>query len=135
STIGLACYSVTQGKEGVIQAIYDFHKDAKLPIFEKTQAQKRFISKCGEFFLKDLRLYKKNGEKTPLLVVMDPAHKQSILLHAHEKLGHRGIYSVQTVVEARFHWPNMRRDIHHHVKSCHECQIRSLKRLEIPITI
>jgi transposase InsO family protein len=29
----------------------------------------------------------------------------------------------------------MRKDIHHHVKSCHECQIRSLKRLEIPLTI
>jgi hypothetical protein len=29
----------------------------------------------------------------------------------------------------------MRKDIHHHVKSCHECQIRSLKRLQVPLTI
>jgi hypothetical protein len=26
-------------------------------------------------------------------------------------------------------------DIHHHIKSCHECQIRSFKRLEIPLRI
>ena len=29
----------------------------------------------------------------------------------------------------------MRNDIYHHVKSCHECQIRSVKHLEIPLTI
>ncbi len=29
----------------------------------------------------------------------------------------------------------MRADVNHHVKSCHECQIRSLKRLEIPLTV
>jgi len=29
----------------------------------------------------------------------------------------------------------MRADVNHQVKSCHECQIRSLKRLEIPLTV
>jgi len=29
----------------------------------------------------------------------------------------------------------MRADVNHHVKSCHECQIRSLKRFEIPLTV
>jgi hypothetical protein len=129
------CYLNRKGQEANLKAIQKFHSETKLPTFQKPQDQKRFLSKCGEFFVKDSQLYKKNGTKTPRLVVMDPDHKNSILLHAHENLGHRGIYAVQTVVEARFFWPNMRKDIHHHVKSCHECQIRNLKRLEIPLTI
>jgi transposase InsO family protein len=128
------CYSI-QSQNNTIQSIYDFHMHAKLPTFEKLQNKKRFINKSGEFFLKESQLFKKNGTKPPLLVVMDPKHKYSILLHAHEKLGHRGIFSVLEVIRARFYWPNMRTDIHHHIKSCHECQIRSLKRLEIPLTI
>jgi hypothetical protein len=127
--------SARQGKEDTITKILEFHRDKKMPTFDKPQNRKRFLLKCGEFFLKDSRLFKKNGNKPPLLVVMKAEHKYSILLHAHENLGHRGVFSVQSVVEPRFFWPNIRKDIQHHVKSCHECQIRSLKRLEIPLTI
>jgi hypothetical protein len=129
------CYTARQRQNETIQTIFDFHMHAKIPTFEKLQNKNRFLNKCGEFFLKESRLYKKNGNKLPLLVVTDPQHKYSILLHAHENLGHRGIYSVLEVIRARFFWPNMRADIHHHVRSCHECQLRSLKRLEIPLTI
>jgi transposase InsO family protein len=131
----LTCLTAHQGKEDTMKAVYDFHMKAKVPTFSKAQNKKRFLNKCGEFFLKDSRLYKKNGTKPPLLVVMDPEHKYSILLHAHEKLGHKGVFAVQTVIQARFFWINMRKDIHHHIKSCHECQIRSLKRQEIPLTV
>ena len=132
---GFSCYSTRKSQEDSIQAIYEFHSKAVMPSIEKIQTKKRFLNKCGEFFLKGAQLYKKNGNRVPLLVVMDSQHKQSILLHAHENLGHRGIFSVLEVIRARFFWPNMRADIHHHVKSCHECQIRSLKRMEIPLTI
>lgn len=132
---GLQCYLARQRQNDMIQSIIDFHKTADIPKFNTIQAQKRFLSKCGEFFLKDQRLFKKNGNKPPLQVITNPEHKQSILLHAHEKLGHRGIFAVTAVIGARFFWPKMRADIHHHVKSCHECQIRSLRRLEIPLTV
>ena len=118
-----------------MKAIYEFHEHAKVPTFDKLQNRKHFMSKCGEFFIKDSRLFKKNGTKPPLLVVMDPEHKYSILQHVHDKLGHRGIFSVTGVIQAQFFWPNMQKDNYHHIKSCHECQIRSLKRLEIPLTI
>jgi len=99
------------------------------------QAQRHFFSKCREFFLKHGQLYKKNGSKVPLLVVIDPKQKHSILLHMHENLGHCGIFSVYEVLRKRFFWPRMHSDINHHVKSCRECQIRSLKHLEIPLRI
>jgi hypothetical protein len=132
---GLSCFHMRQRQNDMIRDIYNFHKYEEVPPFIKSQAQKRFLNKCGEFFLKKDRLFKKNGTKPPLLVVTEPEHKNSILLHAHENLGHRGIFAVNTVVQARFYWPNMRADIYHHVKSCHECQIRSVRRLEIPLTI
>jgi len=50
---GLQCYSAHKSQDDIMQAVYDFHTQAKLPSFEKIQAQKRFLSKCGEFFLKN----------------------------------------------------------------------------------
>ena len=127
---------ITQCKpEDTIQAIQKFLTTAEMPELKNLQAKRRFFSKAGEFFLKNSRMYKKNGDRPPLLVVTDPKHKYSILLHAHENLGHRGIFAVHEVIRQRFYWPRMRADIHHHIKSCHECQIRSLKRLEISPTI
>jgi transposase InsO family protein len=129
------CFTTRNKQEETIQSIYEFHSENKIPTFDKLQSQKRFLNKCGEFFIKESRLYKKNGTRPPLLVVTEPKHKYSILLHAHENLGHRGTFSVHEVLKKRFYWPRMRTDVYHHVKSCHECQIRSLKRLEIPLTI
>ena len=134
-TSSMQCYHMQQKQEETMQAIYKFLLTAELPTLPNLQAKRRFFSKAGEFFLQNSRMYKKNGNRPPILVITDPKHKYSILLHAHEKLGHRGMFAVLEVIRNRFYWPNMRADINHHVKSCHECQIRSLKRLEIPLTI
>jgi len=52
-----------------------------------------------------------------------------------KNLGHKGIQAVYEVVRSHFFWPHMHADVYHHVKSCHECQIRSLKQIEIPLCI
>src|SRR5215475_13849983 len=38
-------------------------------------------------------------------------------------------YPCVSLVKIRFYWPHMRTDVHHHVSSCHECQIRSTKKM------
>ena len=129
------CYTSRINQENQIQAIHRYLITDISPTFQNIQVKRRFLSKAGEFFIKNDKLYKKNGNQPPLLVITDSPHKQSILLHAHEKLGHQGIFTVYEVIRKRFYWPHMRADVNHHVKSCHECQVRSLKRLEIPITI
>src|SRR5579871_458017 len=53
----------------------------------------------------------------------------------HEGLGHRGVEGVFQTLRNWFYWPRMHQDVEHHVRSCHECQIRSVKKVEIPITI
>src|SRR5207253_1386673 len=43
--------------------------------------------------------------------------------------------AVYELVRKHFYWPHMRTDVHYHVSTCHPCQLRNTKRLEIPPTI
>lgn len=103
--------------------------------FPNDQIKKRFIQKTTQFFLQDGNMYKKRSTKVPLRVVLTAAERLNILTQAHEDLSHRGIYGVFQTIKERFYWPRMFQDVEQHVKSCHECQIRSVKKVEIPITI
>jgi len=128
-------YATRTTQENNLNQIFKYLTTGEIPLLDKPQAKRRFLNKAGEFLIQNTRMYKKNGNKPPLLVIFDGKHRNSVLLHAHENLGHRGIYAVYEVIRHRFYWPQMRADVNHHVKSCHECQIRSLKRLEIPLTV
>ena len=77
-------------------------------------------------------MFKRNGLKSPLLVILDPLKRSSILTQAHEELGHKGEQAVFDIIRLRFFWPYLRSDIHDHVASCHQCQIRSTKKVEVP---
>ncbi len=121
--------------ENLIAEIQHFLDTLETPLFKTTQKKRRFLAKATEFFIKDKRLFKRNGDRPPLLVIHSPEQKLTILKQAHEGTGHRGIQAVFELIRHRFFWPYFRADIHHHVKSCHDCQLRSLKKTEIPLTI
>ena len=53
---------------------------------------------------------------------------------AHESLGHHGEKATWENLHTRFYWPQIYQNIRHHVKSCHECQIRSTMKVHLPIT-
>ena len=38
-------------------------------------------------------------------------------------------------LRSRVYWPNLWNDIRHHVRSCHQCQIRSVRKAEVPIMV
>ena len=122
-------------QENLIAEIQHFLDTLETPLFKTTQKKRRFLAKATEFFIKDKRLFKRNGDRPPLLVIHSPEQKLTILKQAHEGTGHRGIQAVFELIRHRFFWPYFRADIHHHVKSCHDCQLRSLKKTEIPLTI
>jgi transposase InsO family protein len=130
-----SCFSARITQENILTQIHHFLNTLETPIFETVQKKRRFIAKAGEFFVKDNRLYKRNGDRPPLTVIRTPEQKLSILNLAHEGTGHRGIYAVTELIRQRYFWPYFRADIYHHIKSCHDCQIRSLKRTELPLTI
>ncbi|EIN03354.1 hypothetical protein PUNSTDRAFT_18035, partial [Punctularia strigosozonata HHB-11173 SS5] len=68
-------------------------------------------------------------------VIYDQLTRQRILWEAHESLGHRGVEAVFQAIKLRFYWPGLYQDVQHHVQSCHQCQIRSTKKVEVPLAI
>jgi hypothetical protein len=80
-------------------------------------------------------MYKHLLDRPPLLVIFDANKRISILTGAHEDLGHKGVQSTFETIHYRFFWPHMYTDVKHHVQSCHDCQIRTTKKMHIPITV
>ena len=115
--------------------IEHFLTTLELPEFQSNQQKKRFINKALQFFMQDGLLFKRNKHGTPLRVIMDTERRQEILSQAHEELGHKGEHSVFHMIRRRFYWPNMWSDVRHHVKSCHQCQIRSTQKVELPLLV
>jgi len=115
--------------------IYHFLTTLEAPNYPTPQDQKRFIRRATQFYVKSGKMWKRQRKGNPLNVILDINRRNEILTQAHEDLGHRGEQSVFETVRLRFYWPHLRSDIKHHVASCHECQIRSTKRVEIPLTV
>jgi hypothetical protein len=130
-----SCLASRISQEQSLNQVRRFLEMLESPTMETPQKKRRFLAKASEFFTKDNKLFKRNGNRPPLLVTFEPAQKLAILEQAHDKQGHRGVQSVFELIRHRFYWPHLRADVLHHVRSCHECQIRSLKKMEIPLTI
>ncbi|KXN89217.1 Pro-Pol polyprotein, partial [Leucoagaricus sp. SymC.cos] len=64
--------------------------------------------------------------------VIEPEHCMSIMKECHDRLGHRGIYATTQIISHRFWWPGLEIDIAWYVRTCHLCQIRQKKALEMP---
>ena len=122
-------------QEQMLVDIKKFLETLEVPQTKSLQARKHFLRRSLQFYIKDEKLYKRNGTHLPLLVILNPKKRVAIMTQAHENLGHKGEQAVFELIKLRFYWPHMRTDVHHHVASCHECQIRSTKRMEVPTTI
>jgi hypothetical protein len=118
-----------------LRIIYKFLTTLEAPSHNNVQDQRRFIRKATQFFVRDGKMWKRRKGSSPLLVILDHARRLAILTQAHEGLGHRGEQSVFETVRERYFWPHLRQDIHCHVRSCHQCQIRSTVKMKIPITV
>ncbi|KAJ3503912.1 hypothetical protein NLJ89_g8219 [Agrocybe chaxingu] len=130
-----SCLASRAKQDRMLADVRKFLETLEAPPISNAQEKRRFLARATEFFIKDGQMYKRNGDHPPLLVIARKEQKLSILMQAHENLGHRGIQTVYEVLRHRFYWPYMRADVQHHIQSCHECQIRSLKRYQIPLTI
>jgi hypothetical protein len=70
-----------------------------------------------------------------LKVILEPTKRLRILEQTHDDLGHQGVQAVWDLLKIHFYWPKLYNDIQHHNASCHCCQIRNTKKLELPVTV
>jgi len=123
------------GKEQDIQNILTFLNTSKPPLGQSPKQRQRFLSKVARYYLTGDKLYRRHTSGNDQRVLIARESREKILKEIHDELGHRGEWPVWETIRIRFYWPGMRRDVTCYVKSCHDCQLRSTKKMHIPITV
>lgn len=110
----------------------------KNPIKIKGYSDKKynaFVRFANSVFLdKEDRLYRRSIDSRHKLVV-DKTHRMYMMRSVHDAMGHRGAYATQNMLTERFWWPEIERDVHWYVKTCHCCQDHAKHVVEIPPTV
>ncbi|KAE8221274.1 hypothetical protein CF319_g5338 [Tilletia indica] len=91
-----------------------------------SRPERRWVrSQIGSFFLDHGRLFRRNGDGLPQLVIDNPQEQLQALTYAHEHRGHRGRDAMASLLLARVWWETLRGDCLRHARSCSVCQLRS----------
>ena len=126
--------SVAKDKDGELHLIKWYLREKKKPKEVDEKKWRRFVTKASKFFLKDDKLWKKQPEGRHQRVP-DKERRYGLVKEAHDDLGHKGVFSVLARLRDRFWWPRMGEDNKWYVQTCHECQVRQMKKIHIPPTV
>ena len=96
--------------------------------------RQKFIRAVTEFFVLNDKLWRKDRQGRHKLVIWEDKRLE-LIRRAHDDLGHKGIFTVRMRLAERFWWPHMDSDIRWFIQTCHECQIRLIKKIHIPPTV
>ena len=97
----------------------------------KADWPKNFVRFLLKFFVKEGKLWRREGAGRHQQYV-EVADRVKLLKQAHDELGHKGRYVVKGHLAPRFWWPGMDNDIIWYLGSCHECQVRQMKKIFAP---
>jgi integrase-like protein len=123
--------AITQEKK--LKIIEKFLRNPIMPAAMPKLDQNRFIKSISEFFVLDNKLWRKDRQGRHKLVVKEN-RRFEIIRQAHDELGHKGIFMVRQRLGERFWWPHMDDNVKWFVQTCHECQIRLVKKIQISPT-
>ena len=104
---------------------------AKLPADARNAT--RVLRRAKPFFLMEKALWRKNGDRPPLLVVLKSEIRERIVKDAHDNSGHRGRDPTFRKIRDSYWWPNQYIFVATYCRSCHERQMRSTYRNTIPL--
>jgi hypothetical protein len=93
-----------------------------------------FVKRASKFFVRGGRLWRKETDGRHQLIIFQP-DRYRLLIQAHDQLGHRGFYATRRNIADRFWWPTLDDDLKWYLKTCHECQIRSMEKVVLPPTV
>ena len=104
-------------------------------VYSRNSSEKDLLAfrRWGKYFFldKEGRLYRRGQDGKHMLVV-DRDHRMYMMRAAHDSIGHRGFFATKDLLQARFWWPELERDVSWYVKTCHLCQIRQKELIRIP---
>ena len=98
---------------------------------------RRVKNHAKAYFLMEKMLWKRNGTKPPLQVVLHPDRHLNLTKQAHDKSGHRRKDPTYKKLYKKlcdsYWWPNQYLYVANYYHTCHECQMHSSYRNKIPI--
>ena len=106
-----------------------------LPRSANRREKIRIQNLARKFFLQGVHMYKRHPTSHARVVIFNKKRRRAILWEMHEDNAHHGVWAVAKQTTLRYHWPHMIEDIKRHIQSCHTCQLRSTKKMHLPITI
>ena len=95
----------------------------------------RFVSRARQFYLDDNEKLFRRTPDGKLKAVVEKTHRMYIMRALHDHLGHKGSFATNELISERFWWPELERDVHWYVKTCHVCQQRQKTLVRIPPTV
>jgi hypothetical protein len=124
-----------QDPEKELEKILRYLVTKEDPEMESPKHLKRFKSTIQQYYLEGTHLYRLHPPNPPQVVIFNRKRRRAILWEMHEENGHHGVWAVAKQTTLRYYWPNILTDIKHHIQSCHTCQLRSTKKMHLPITM
>ena len=115
--------------------VYKSLTDSKWPNGQHTAEPDYLHWWSQPFLLHDKHLWRQNAQGCHQLVIMQGPQCYSLTCDAHDKFGHKGFYSMLCALLDHFWWPLLTDDVRWYIKSCHECQIHQMTKVQIPPTI
>ena len=115
--------------------ILRFLVTSQTPKLKTAREKAHFLKKANPFFIREAHMYRHRPGHPPQVVIFSKKRRQEILWEMHEDLAHHGIWAVEQQVTLRYFWPGLKKQVKNHVQSCHICQLRSTKKMHLPITI
>jgi transposase InsO family protein len=105
------------------------------PPFKTSREREQFLRKTQPFFLDKAHMYRQRPGRPSQVVIFPKKRRREILQEMHEDTAHHGVWAVEQQVAIRYYWPGMKEEIQRHVRSCHNCQLRSTKKMHLPVTV
>ena len=124
-----------QAAEDELDKILRYLVTRQEPQFAHKRELDMFRSKAKQFYLNGVHMYRRTEGAPPQVVIFNKKRRRGILWEMHEQNGHHGVWAVARQTTLRYYWPGMQADIKHHIQSCHTCQLRSTKKMHLPITM
>ena len=122
-------------KDQEIRDIMRFLVSFKPPATTSSRERQRFLGLAARHYIKEGQLYRRHPSGRDQKVVISGKDRERILTELHDGIGHRGEWAVWEAIRIRFYWPGIRRDVTEYIRSCHTCQLRSTKKMHIPVNV